>query len=1109
MTTTMLSHGRRLSAVLVGFAFLLSSIAPSFAAGGLTGNVNGSVQDQAGHPIAGAVVNLVSPSATLKQPTDGRGVFHFLEVPVDTYTISVESKGFEPLSQSGITVAGDVNVDLGNVKLTALQQYKQIGRVAARSVSSAFQPNQTIPQFTVSGTVLQAAEGKAANSSETQVLLAVPGFQVDKVGGLVLQGSTTDEVHYNFDGVDFTSPGFNLNGNNNFFNGVSTVQVVPGAGDPAQGDAGAGVVNLGIKRGTYPGTGLFDVEALTRPYDHQLNFQYGIATSNNKVSDFLSFFGVNNAFQYGPFGSNSFAEGYGGGASSVEYNFDSIQERDFVNNFVVHFGKNNSQSLQALYYDNEFANNGNYAGIPVQYDGVSQAALGTIGEATGYGAVGNIPAFPGLTNGEVASILSKESGFPNNPQGLVPNPYVLQQTSLMKFEYDNQLNPTTALALRYFNSDVLAQGQVSGTEFGPPQEFALNGQQSGGDRGGVVLQLSKQLGESNLVTVSGNYEDARPNFGSVVPQNGLESLGANAILFLNPANPNIPATATGPNACPVNFNIYPGACYLQRNYYYTSGGTPAVPPLDLDSKNLEQFAGLGIRDQIQATSKLRLDLGLRYDSINEGFGDNLFYQHENIQAVPGAPNVPYVSDYGFVDHPFFFEPRFGLSYRIDNNDAFAFTYGRSINESGSGEQASAESYAAFGGFANIPVGANFPWYGSGGFGNADYPTSPLTCNPTIPYPVGAGVNTAPSYKGSVGKNLQLGNPCGNLANLLYGAEDGYFPEISPVQPAFFNVYDFNFSHQFKNGSAIKIAPFYRQGYKIQTITAPLVFNPQTGVFSFGSLSNAPNGVNKTSGLDVQFTLPDHPYGFTGFISASYVNELTNTPPAGDNPYGQDFEPIILPASYATGDLYRAGFVSPFTTNLGLSYKTKTGFRINPVLHMNIGYPYNDGNLTPIIAYNGAQNVINTNLTDQFGPAGAPNFIDPADPGPLASPHIAATRGNTETSSGGGLLSRPQITGDLTLEYSPPHSRSTFGLQIVDLFNNAYYETPAINPTYYPVTTGVASPLTGQSIVGATFPSEAPLVAKGTLPYQPYLVTAPAGILPINPTTFRLYYQLGL
>jgi hypothetical protein len=204
-------------------------------------------------------------------------------------------------------------------------------------------------------------------------------------------------------------------------------------------------------------------------------------------------------------------------------------------------------------------------------------------------------------------------------------------------------------------------------------------------------------------------------------------------------------------------------------------------------------------------------------------------------------------------------------------------------------------------------------------------------------------------------------------------------------------------------------------------------------------------------------------------------------------------------------LYRAGFVSPFTTNLGLSYKTRTGFRINPVIHMNVGFPYNAGALTPASTVAGAQNVPNTNLTDQFGAGGAPYFIDPANPGSEQNPHIAASRGTPEVASGGGLLSRPQVTADMTIEYSPLHSRSTIGVQIIDLFNNAYYGVPSINGTYYPVTSGVAAPFSGQSPTGVAFPNEAAVVPKGVLPYEPYIVQGAATL----PTTFRLYYQLAL
>jgi hypothetical protein len=196
------------------FGLMFSTVYPAFAAGGLTGNLSGQVLDEAGGPVANAAVTLSSPSGTYKQTTDKSGRFNFLNVSVDTYVLSVEAEGFEQIGQPGITVSGDITTELGVVKLQKVNTPKTIATVKSRSASSAFQPSQTVPQFTVSGSVLEAAQGKTSNASESSVLLAAPGFQLDKSGNLILDGSTTDEVHFFFDGVDFTDPGFNHNGNN-------------------------------------------------------------------------------------------------------------------------------------------------------------------------------------------------------------------------------------------------------------------------------------------------------------------------------------------------------------------------------------------------------------------------------------------------------------------------------------------------------------------------------------------------------------------------------------------------------------------------------------------------------------------------------------------------------------------------------------------------------------------------------------------------------------------------------------------------------------------------------------------------------------------------------
>ena len=1074
---------RILATLAVAISLVAASIAPTFAAGGQSGGVTGVVQDNAGKPIQGAKATLASPSGTYTQTTDANGAFGFLGIPVDTYTISIEAKGFEPLGQPGITVEGGGTNSLGTVKLNRTNVPREIGRVTARSQSSAFQPNQTVPQFTVSGQTLLAAQGKAADANENEVLLAVPGFQLDAMGGLILQGSLIDQVRYQFDGVDFTDPAFNRNVNNNFFNAIGTVQVVPGAGDPSQGNAGAGVVNLVVKRGTYPGTGLFDVEADAKPFSHQLNLSYGLASPNGRFSDYFSFFGTRNAFQYGAFGSTA-AE------NNALYNNQFSAQNDFVNNFVYRFGKNNSQSLQFLYLNDSIEGLGNYGNLALPYP-AGDPVISTF--FTPFTASANAPN--GLTTAEWQSILGFDQGQTSQTQTLNSNINNLANTSLLKFEYDNQLNSSTYLAVRYFKQSEFADADTDPTIEGFAPVLRTE-QTSGGSRVGGNFELQKQLNEQNLLTFSGSYEFNRPDFSSDEPYVGLLDLQGNAQDFLRPANPNLPVSASNP--CPVA-----GGCYLQQ-FFFQKGGTPLVPPLSLSSIELQNNYGVGLRDQIQATQRLRFDVGLRYDIINQGFGPNLFYADENTQPVPGSPATPFISNYGFVENPHFLQPRLGLSYRIDDNDSFQFSYGRAIISQGSGELASPESQTAYAAFDKIPANPNFA--GAGDLFIGYPPTGFSNCFPFLPFPVGAGPNAQPSYKGSIGTTLQFGKQCANYGQELYAANDAFFPEVSAVQPGVFNEYDLNLSHQFKNGSALKIAPFFREGADVQAISANLI--DINGTFQPGTLQNSSVGFSRTSGVSLEYTLPEHPYGLTGFLSASYVNEFTNTPPGSDNPNAQDFEPLITPQSLASGNLYRAGFVSPFTLTAGANYKFHNGLRINPVLNFNVGYPYGVGLLEPSI-YNGKGiNVPGTNVTSQYGANASSQFVDPANPGSIFAPVIAATRGTPENSSAGGQLTTPNLSGNLTIEYTPPHTRSTFGVQVLNLFTDLYAVQPSatalvLNGQYIPVTTGVAAPLTGQNPNNTVAPNEAPLRPTAQIPSLPYLL----GVS--NPTVYRLYYQLAL
>ncbi len=1082
---------RSAGAALIVAAMLLSAASPAFAVGGQTGNINGRVLDDSGKPVAGVTVSLASPQATYKAKTDANGYFNVLGVLADTYTIAIDLPGFAAFVQPGITVPGGDTTNLGAVKLQ--RALKTIGNVTARSASSAFTPNQTVPQFTIGGQQLVAAQGKTSSSDLTSALLAAPGFQQDSSGNLILQGSQTNQITYQVDGIDISEPLDEGSSVPNFINGVRSIQVVPGAGDPSQGNAGAGVVNLLMKRGTYPGFGTIDLEANTRPFAHQLNIEYGLATKDGRISDYVSFFGVRSAYSYGDFGSSGFSNDaiYGNGATGgASYKATN----DFVNNFVFKFGRNNNQSIQLLEQNHYDVVNGNYSGLTLSYPSTAPDLLASVQPLT------KNPMFApnGLTIPEIQSILGYESTQTSTDQKFTDANVYSLNTNIFKFEYDNAFNATTNLALRLFHTvnyeTLYPQGP---TPQGVGEVLGLSDNQ-GGSRIGGNFEFDKQLDRKNLLTISGSYDFDRPVFSFLPPLIGLEDIGPDAIDFLRPANPNAPVSATNP--CPIT-----GGCYLQQ-FFYKQGGTPRVPPMDLSSQELINRYGVGIRDQFQITSALRLDVGAHYDRYNQGYGNNIFYQDENIQPIPGLPTAYYIPNWSFVETPHYLEPRYGLSYLLSKNDAVSFTYGRSIVNDGTGS--SPNDHQAFTEFQGIPLNPNFiqtsnPITGVAQVGNGN-------CFPYVPYPKGATATTPPSYNGTYPTTLQLGRPCADYADLLYSVNDAFWPEIVATHPGVYDNTDFSLSHRFKNGSALKLNPYLRQGYGVTAVTAPLVFNAATGVYQSGSLVNYSVGRNTTTGVDVQYTLPERRVGLNGFVSLSYVSEYTTTPPASDNPYSQDSTAIILPASFALGSIYHAGFVSPLSTRIGASYKTKGGFRIAPVLNLNIGFPYGSGLLTPNFV-NGIPEVLpNTNITDQYGAGGTSQYVDPANPGSVLAPNIAATRGTKETASGGGELSRPQLTGNLTLEYTPPGSRTTFGAQVLNIFNNQQYGNPLVNSTYQPVLTGIGGPLTGLNQQAAAFPGLYGAVNTGWNPYGPYYVpTIPAYGAIGTPTTFRLYVQYAL
>lgn len=1077
----------------------------AMAAGGQTGNLSGAIVDgQTKAPLAGAAISAASPSGSYSARTDAHGFFSILGMAIDTYTVSAQAEGYETQLQSGVTVVGDQTVGLGTIALQ--KRLRTIGKVTARARSSAFQPTQTVDSVTVSGARIAQTTGKAASTDEQALILAVPGTSVTNSGAITIRGGLATEVGYQLDGVDYTEPFFATSATNGKFNGLGSLQVVEGAGDATQGNVGGGVINVIPKRGTRPPSGLLDVEAGGPNFGHQAAFEYGFATPNGRLSEYIAYNGQRNAPYIGYHTSNAAAYGnfYG---NSFEAN------DDIVSNLIYKFGRDNDQSVQILYQNRDLQQWGNVGGLagqqyylfdPASYSQATEAP----GQAPplGYAFCNYLSLSSSLPPCTLASsvalfqnLIGLAPGVPatNRPP---PGPELnfFNPTRFLKFEYTRSINPSTYLALRTYNWNT-QQGGYNNLQQGSPLP---NWQVSGGSRSGLSGELTKQLSAKHTLTLAAKYENQHPLWDDFDPYSLPEDLVFNSVPGLG-GGPGIglPSSADFIPAihgiCPLTQAAPgPAGCYLSR---FFPNGIPRIPVDGINyHQTVFQVFGLAVRDQWVPNARLRFDLGLREDGANYKVGASPF--NPDLQNPTDVPPSYLTSD---QLRPRVTEPRAAASYQMGRNDALRIGYGRSVvfaNAQTFGTPAALYNYAPF---LNVP---------------------PLDHAGQTAPACGSGTNTSrhtPVVIGGTSQGTSNLFYCQNYAQSLFWLYDQFHdaPDVGSIHPAVYLNYDLTYQHQFRDGVGLRITPFYKRASSLPSFSLiSQVIQPTTGQILSQVFNSTNLGVNRTTGVEFGLTTPDTETGLAGFLSLTYQNVFNSTPPLIG---GEDSLPINSSGSLALGDLYRAGYVSPFIARLGFEYKTRGGLRFNPIFQFDRGYPYGVG--TTIASgqvingsfYNIPQVNLGPGITQIPGYLGvtgsglATQFVDPAYPGSIFSPNIAATRGTPETSQAGGVLSKPELNADLSIEWT--RKRNTLGVLIQNAFGNVYYGSHyQVNPYYQPVTTGVAGPQTGMlpqanpAFGGGVFRNRGfaniPADAYGTGAYV---------VVPNAPTQFQFYYQRSL
>jgi len=976
----------------IGFAIMAC---PARAAS--TGQIAGIVTDPASKPLAGVTVTATSPTGVFRAVTDGQGHFIMAGVTLDTYLVTFTRQGYAMKTVAGVTVTADETVRL-TIRLD--KQASTLAVVRVRSVTSAFQPHQTIDRYTVNATGISQLLGKAFDTDQRRLLRTLPSVTINKSGTPLIRGGFSYQTSLQVEGIDYTEPNrslinrFENFGNSDVLNGVASVEIIPGGSDATHGDSGTGLIAYTIKRGSYPGFGTVDLEDTFRGDLSQIGFEYGIASPNGQLSNYISYVREQGYFTYGWYGTDP--AGILGDPSTQDPSFNTLFARsqqsiyttavfnkswqsnqDLVDNFIYKFGENQHEALQVFVQQQIIHTNLDYGGFK-SINAVPQTIFfqnnPNVNPANApidslnvlFGAP---PCCPNDAELAFISRFVQPTPFGSPGQPLSAPETIDSPFHALKFDYTT-FWPTSSLGARVY------QTAMSQSETLPSRGLYVP--QSGGLRTGAAMDYTSVVrGGKHTLQFGAKYEFAVPygELNNYVDYQGAFDGQYSAIggTFINLGRYTHDIFADFASSCNV---AAPGGPPQEHCGYLASFFPNGIPQLPIESEvptAKQQVYGLYGQDTFTPNPRLKLLIGLRLDGYN--------------YLIPSDPqNPPAVNG---LQHQHELEPHFGTSYQLGPNDTIRVNFGRTLAIPLPSFLGLNINRAAFAQFAGIP--------------SFDSVTGkPATyCGPAQPIVL-------------YGNTYYAGNQaCADYADQLYWLirNARFFGQSQityPLRGATFDNFDASYSHEFPDGVALRLTPFYRRGYDIVEQSQTLLgIDPVTGAEQLSPLVYSNLGMQKATGLEFYVTTPRHDVGWSGQFTLTYINQIGNDPPG-------DYLPT---ASVQLGLLYHSPTVAPLQSTLALSYKNKNGLLINPIFHFRSGYPYGVG-VYQAYTINGQPFYIpNTNVLypGVFSTQLAAALANPQFPGPITGPSIAAVRGADAITSGpGSLYSQPALNTDITI-----------------------------------------------------------------------------------------------
>lgn len=168
------------------------------------GGINGTVTDQSGAVVPGAIVESTDSATGVshKTVTSSAGAYSFQDLALGTYTVKVTNQGFKPSVVSKVPVTAGVIYTLP-VKLSVESAGETVEVSASGLALDTTTTTQTtdIPEVTVQDIPLNGRDF-------TQMIGLAPGFAGYALGGYgSVNGTRANQVNWQIDGSDTMTGG--------------------------------------------------------------------------------------------------------------------------------------------------------------------------------------------------------------------------------------------------------------------------------------------------------------------------------------------------------------------------------------------------------------------------------------------------------------------------------------------------------------------------------------------------------------------------------------------------------------------------------------------------------------------------------------------------------------------------------------------------------------------------------------------------------------------------------------------------------------------------------------------------------------------------------------